>query len=282
MHLSKRAFTLIELLVVIAIIAILAAILFPVFAQAKNAAKKTSDLSNLKNIGTAEQIYLADYDDMYHPPAFYVDPNGNPLPGGAILFYSLLMPYAKSAAIFKSPAYGFKWTSNDQAWAWDQMVKEGLAKKEGAISSIEISYGANNTDAWSWANTCGGLYAGWADGSNGNGHFGPVRPVGQVISATAVEVPSGTILSINAKFPDLWAVGDKDIAVNGALPCGFTSIGYFGWNSANPLVAGAFNGQNNIVYTDSHAKSKRMFSTCLNEWTIQDDASVDPVASCRK
>ncbi|MCB0826642.1 MAG: prepilin-type N-terminal cleavage/methylation domain-containing protein [Armatimonadetes bacterium] len=62
---KKNAFTLIELLVVIAIIAILAAILFPVFAQAKMAAKKTQSLSNLKNIGTAVQIYIADYDDMY-------------------------------------------------------------------------------------------------------------------------------------------------------------------------------------------------------------------------
>ena len=48
MSLKKRAFTLIELLVVIAIIAILAAILFPVFAQAKQAAKRTADLSNVK------------------------------------------------------------------------------------------------------------------------------------------------------------------------------------------------------------------------------------------
>lgn len=61
----KRAFTLIELLVVIAIIAILAAILFPVFAQAKVAAKKTQDLSNQKQMGTAMQIYLADYDDLF-------------------------------------------------------------------------------------------------------------------------------------------------------------------------------------------------------------------------
>lgn len=62
---KTRAFTLIELLVVIAIIAILAAILFPVFAQAKLAAKKTQSLSNLKNLGTGSQIYLADYDDNY-------------------------------------------------------------------------------------------------------------------------------------------------------------------------------------------------------------------------
>ncbi len=60
----KKAFTLIELLVVIAIIAILAAILFPVFAQAKTAAKKTQSISNAKQLGTATNIYLSDYDDV--------------------------------------------------------------------------------------------------------------------------------------------------------------------------------------------------------------------------
>ena len=67
----NRAFTLIELLVVIAIIAILAAILFPVFAQAKLAAKKTQSISNLKQMGTATYIYLADSDDLY--PLAFVD-----------------------------------------------------------------------------------------------------------------------------------------------------------------------------------------------------------------
>ena len=59
----RSAFTLIELLVVIAIIAILAAILFPVFAQAKEAAKKTSSVSNLKQIGTSLILYAGDADD---------------------------------------------------------------------------------------------------------------------------------------------------------------------------------------------------------------------------
>ena len=61
----KRAFTLIELLVVIAIIAILAAILFPVFAQAKEAAKKTQGLSQMKQVTTGITIYSSDNDDMF-------------------------------------------------------------------------------------------------------------------------------------------------------------------------------------------------------------------------
>jgi prepilin-type N-terminal cleavage/methylation domain-containing protein len=65
MKFSRKGFTLIELLVVIAIIAILAAILFPVFAQAKAAAKKAQAISNVKNMGTATELYNTDHDDMY-------------------------------------------------------------------------------------------------------------------------------------------------------------------------------------------------------------------------
>jgi len=73
---KTRAFTLIELLVVIAIIAILAAILFPVFAQAKEAAKKTATLSNFKQTGTATIVYSADSDDMF-PLSFGFNGAGN-------------------------------------------------------------------------------------------------------------------------------------------------------------------------------------------------------------
>ncbi len=62
---KRSGFTLIELLVVIAIIAILAAILFPVFAQAREQARSTSCLSNVKQIGLSVKMYATDYDEAF-------------------------------------------------------------------------------------------------------------------------------------------------------------------------------------------------------------------------
>jgi prepilin-type N-terminal cleavage/methylation domain-containing protein len=98
----KRAFTLIELLVVIAIIAILAAILFPVFAQAKEAAKRTADLSNARQIGLGNRMYLADYDDQM--PIFYAYDTEPPAGfAGHRGTEQLLAPYIKSPDLFRSP-----------------------------------------------------------------------------------------------------------------------------------------------------------------------------------
>src|SRR5438552_5842949 len=75
----RGAFTLIELLVVIAIIAILAAILFPVFAQARAQARKTTCLSNTKQITLGVLMYVQDYDEMLpllYTPNYINDPSG--------------------------------------------------------------------------------------------------------------------------------------------------------------------------------------------------------------
>src|SRR5881409_3913127 len=61
---KQNGFTLIELLVVIAIIALLAAILFPVFARARENARKSSCLNNIKQIGLELAQYTQDYDEL--------------------------------------------------------------------------------------------------------------------------------------------------------------------------------------------------------------------------
>jgi prepilin-type N-terminal cleavage/methylation domain-containing protein len=99
---SRNAFTLIELLVVIAIIAILAAILFPVFAQAREKARQTACLSNMKQIGLGLTMYAQDYDEVL-PPA-NDDVTNFAAPTSKPNFLGSLIPYIKSKPIFVCPS----------------------------------------------------------------------------------------------------------------------------------------------------------------------------------
>ncbi|MCS7209090.1 MAG: DUF1559 domain-containing protein [Fimbriimonadales bacterium] len=99
----RRGFTLIELLVVIAIIAILAAILFPVFAQAREAARKTKCLNNGKNWALAIQMYINDYSETF-PFAIYdtaVDSQGRRC---QFTMISATYPYARNRDILVCPS----------------------------------------------------------------------------------------------------------------------------------------------------------------------------------
>lgn len=101
---SKRAFTLIELLVVIAIISVLAAILFPVFATAREKARQTQCLSNLKQIANSELLYMQDNDGGIHS----VIPGGWEGKAGQVgepsMWMGVLQPYAKNTQIFRCPS----------------------------------------------------------------------------------------------------------------------------------------------------------------------------------
>lgn len=172
MQSRSKAFTLIELLVVIAIIAILAAILFPVFAQAKEAAKKTSSLSNIKQLGIAYTLYEGDFDDIM-PPASYTGPSGQTTPDnfGAFRWPWLTLPYVKSMKLYRSPSdtttyqdyrdekgsfYGYYWglfPSYGYNWwylAPDTRVPEG---QNPATASTTFSRGVSATQAGSPAET---------------------------------------------------------------------------------------------------------------------------------
>jgi prepilin-type N-terminal cleavage/methylation domain-containing protein/prepilin-type processing-associated H-X9-DG protein len=98
----RRGFTLIELLVVIAIIAILAAILFPVFARAREKARQSSCLSNMKQLALAFNMYIQDYDQVFPSQwGAFVTANG---PHG--YGYNLLNPYIKNSQIWRCPSDG--------------------------------------------------------------------------------------------------------------------------------------------------------------------------------
>lgn len=135
-HHRRRGFTLIELLVVIAIIAILVAILFPVFSRAREKGREASCKSNMKQIGTAIQQYLDDWDGCYpdhasprFPQAFvdsgfaeYRTPYSNEMGGAWISWFThryrykvgnsyqpagiarTLRSYVKSLDVFKCPS----------------------------------------------------------------------------------------------------------------------------------------------------------------------------------
>ncbi len=116
---KRSGFTLIELLVVIAIIAILAAILFPVFAKAREKARQTTCLSNVKQITLATLMYVQDWDEKFPWNDYFTEGPGRKI-----------QPYIKNLQIFICP---------DQSWDYWWSVGPGL----GRFGDPRISYTYN-------------------------------------------------------------------------------------------------------------------------------------------
>jgi prepilin-type N-terminal cleavage/methylation domain-containing protein/prepilin-type processing-associated H-X9-DG protein len=106
----RSGFTLIELLVVIAIIAILAAILFPVFAKAREKARQTSCLSNVKQIAVGILSYAQDYDEYL--PMFYLY---CPAPDNLRWWADMVQPYVKNYQLFVCPSGSWSYAARRMA-----------------------------------------------------------------------------------------------------------------------------------------------------------------------
>jgi len=124
-----KGFTLIELLVVIAIIAILAAILFPVFARAREAARKTSCLSNLRQLGIASHMYAQDHDELM--PCDYYACNSSTT---HIRLVRQIQPYINNMQILYCPS-----TFKVQTWMPD-FAPTDANKAAGNIGYYCFSY----------------------------------------------------------------------------------------------------------------------------------------------
>lgn len=234
-----RGFTLIELLVVIAIIAILAAILFPVFAQAKEAAKKTNCLSNQKNIGMGIMMYLGDYDDTYSLLQYYT-PTWE-----QIRWYDMVYPYIKNGdkfafngrasgggGIFHCPSFPSK---QEAEYGIHQFVfpesfnsplnfptrsATAIDDPSGKILMVEKGQNDGNSswlqfmaDQWAWTGTVG--------------------------------TPAG---SINGPQFDLGQDCD--------FPSGPNAPAYANWGQCSMMPRYRHNKATNVFYGDGHAKSQ--------------------------
>jgi len=144
----RKGFTLIELLVVIAIIAILAAILFPVFSRARASARRSSGLSNLKQIGVALQQYIEDYDGRF--PPHVTERQGTQFfqvadTADAVAPFSIrvkLQPYIKNDQIWKDPSSPKTYTPAEGTAGNYYPTDYGFHACEATIRQLAIAAGA--------------------------------------------------------------------------------------------------------------------------------------------
>ncbi|MGD9496878.1 MAG: prepilin-type N-terminal cleavage/methylation domain-containing protein [Armatimonadota bacterium] len=227
-----RGFTLIELLVVIAIIAILAAILFPVFARAREKARQTSCLSNVKQLSTAVNMYIQDYDETYC--AAYTYSGSWPIAGApwwrayAGMWFNCIFPYVNNTQVYVCPSAGYLNYCGSYGWN----IRGGTADT------------VPRANPRPYANGFGYYYGDWG------------TPTGKPLNVSFVTEPAETIVlgdpaSNGYSGNGLYLIGYSN---GGFIPClhmGGMPVGSVGWA---PPAGEAGAGGGNYAFADGHAK----------------------------
>ena len=235
---GRNAFTLIELLVVIAVIAILAGLLFPVFARAREAARATVCLSNMKQIGTALTLYLEDNDETF-PMSRFPDashhlgpcqapgdsiPLGN-LDGTSYNWKRAVGPYLKSVAVLQCPSNGDAWQNNGYPGPGGDESNRFYPPPR----ALPASYAYNGAFFHEAVPSC------WY----GEAQERPRR-------LAEIDAPANLLFLVESRFsfPDLgeWMIGEDSFQTH--------------------------NGMGNWLFADLHAKRLTLAATCAQKlWT---------------
>lgn len=185
---ASHAFTLIELLVVIAIIAILAAILFPVFAKARERAKLSQCVSNMRQLGIACKMYADDADETY--------PKNRNYAGAGMQYWTwkrAITPYVNSFDVYLCPSIQNPWCACDSGFA---------PGAKGDESNLNPKF-VNDRSKWIPASY------GYAAGFFHEGSSGAERPR----KISEVKDPAGTLFVLNSRmgYPDLgpWMMNSR-------------------------------------------------------------------------
>lgn len=244
----RQAFTLIELLVVIAIIAILAAILFPVFARAREQARKTTCVSNLKQIGLGLLMYAQDYDETFPwlmqdgrnnddatglsrqmvsgPPQWSVDLNNK---RGLFMEYATY-PYTKNYQLFVCPTL----QGDPVRIGADNMVLNEFGSYAYAYGGVGAVPSPRMTPLELFLRVVGPILGPPYNTNNPQGFF----IAGQ--SLAAVGKPSDAILAFCNSYGAHEGVGDSAVVPQ--------ALGGNGQEATGATVA---------VFSDGHAKYKK-------------------------
>lgn len=229
---SRQGFTLIELLVVIAIIAILAAILFPVFAKAREKARQTSCLSNIKQIALATLQYAQDYDEVLPPcwawtPTDFVSNGGNWFAGFAF-WNHFIYPYVKTG----------------HADAAGKMTSHGVFECPCGLLTKQRharNYGVNQT-LFGYQNWPG---SGYAPGFTESLSLGDIRSPANCFMVMDAGCYAMSYSAIDAPVPAIWYMPGT-----GAGRQTFAAGTY----EYGDHQDGRHNGGDNVGFADGHAK----------------------------
>jgi len=245
---KNRAFTLIELLVVIAIIAILAAILFPVFAQAKAAAKQVAGLSNLKQLGLAQQMYYNDYDDCR-------EGRQNIDLSICESWRQITYPYVKSTGLFKD---AMNVASNYNDAFTDPVGRSVIC----GATLAPLGSLPGFTRGYDWSNVYGVRAGGgtWDNAGLNLSEVSSVATTGDIVEARDFTTDKGP-------FTQGWVDNvDGDTSWFGA---GNPSTGMIGSG-----LSGKYNEQaENVAFMDGHAKRTAYVAECSQFANVGADAN---------